>query len=179
MVQLPLHKRFDKKKLEKIISSISDRKDVDGMKDESDYVTPTLRAVLIAMKRAQDYLNDKEDIKVVVGGSKGFIGRKIYNAFKQMQYSVVGFDEEVKKISTATADADVVISAIGENKIIKSSDVKEGVVVIDVGEPKADFDESILKKASFVTPVPGGIGPLTIACLMQNLVSATEDLIEK
>ena len=79
-------------------------------------------------------------------------------------------------------DADVVIMAIGKSKFLKADMIKEGAVVIDVGinrdsEGKitgdADFD-NILSKASFITPVPGGVGPMTIAMLMNNIIKAAE-----
>jgi methylenetetrahydrofolate dehydrogenase (NADP+)/methenyltetrahydrofolate cyclohydrolase len=72
-------------------------------------------------------------------------------------------------------DFDLIVSAIGQPNLISASMVKRGVILIDVGEPEADFDfNSLQAKASFITPVPGGIGPLTIACLLENLTILAE-----
>ena len=67
--------------------------------------------------------------------------------------------------------ADVVISATGQAGIIKPDMIKEGVIAIDVGYPKGDFDPEVAKKASFFTPVPGGVGPVTVAMLFANLLN--------
>src|SRR5690606_9845820 len=68
-------------------------------------------------------------------------------------------------------DADVVITATGRNFLVAGDMIKPGVVLIDVGEPRPDIDlDSIAAKAAFVTPVPGGVGPLTVVCLLENAV---------
>ncbi|MEK7198960.1 MAG: hypothetical protein AAB212_03445 [Bacteroidota bacterium] len=65
--------------------------------------------------------------------------------------------------------ADVIISATGQAGLIKA--VKDGAICIDLGFPKGDFDPELAQKASFFTPVPGGVGPVTVACLFENLLS--------
>ena len=72
-----------------------------------------------------------------------------------------------------TLQADILVSVTGIPNIIKGNMVKTGAVVIDVGSPKGDVDAAeVFKKASFITPVPGGVGPVTITCLLENLISA-------
>ena len=66
-------------------------------------------------------------------------------------------------------DFDVVISATGQPGLVKASMVKEGVVAVDLGYPKADFDDGVKEKASVITPVPGGVGPVTVLSLFENL----------
>ena len=74
-----------------------------------------------------------------------------------------------------TVKADVIISTTGKEGIINAEIVKNQAIVIDVGSPKGDVDiKSVLEKASFITPVPGGVGPVTIACLLENLIEAVE-----
>jgi len=66
-------------------------------------------------------------------------------------------------------DFDIIISATGVKNLITAEMVKNGVVIVDVGEPRGDIDfESVKNKASFITPVPGGVGPMTVICLMEN-----------
>jgi methylenetetrahydrofolate dehydrogenase (NADP+)/methenyltetrahydrofolate cyclohydrolase len=86
-------------------------------------------------------------------------------------------NKATKNLSSLTKQADVIISGVGKQGLVKGSMVKKGAVVIDAGtsveggKTKGDVDfKSVSKKASFITPVPGGVGPLTVACLFQNLV---------
>jgi 5,10-methylene-tetrahydrofolate dehydrogenase/methenyl tetrahydrofolate cyclohydrolase len=90
--------------------------------------------------------------------------------FNPSVYKTTGVDleDDIKKV---TKDADIVMCVTGQENLIKADMVKEGVVVIDAGAPKAEVDfAGVVEKAAFITPVPGGIGPLTIACLFENLV---------
>ena len=85
-------------------------------------------------------------------------------------------DENTKNLAKVTENADVIISAVGKAGIIKPNMIKDGVVLIDAGttevsgELRGDIDSECYAKASYYTPVPGGIGPVTIAMLMKNLV---------
>jgi methylenetetrahydrofolate dehydrogenase (NADP+)/methenyltetrahydrofolate cyclohydrolase len=113
----------------------------------------------------------------VVVGEKGFLGGKIIRALKEMDYEVFGLDIETKDLAKETNNADIIISVTGQKRLITGKMIKDKAVVIDVGAPNGDvvFDEAV-KKASFITPVPGGIGPVTISCLLENLVEAAERL---
>ncbi len=79
------------------------------------------------------------------------------------------------QIKKETLQADILISATGEPKLIKKDRVKKGAVVIDIGAPVGDVDKEVHQKASFITPVPGGVGMVTIACLLENLIEAASD----
>jgi methylenetetrahydrofolate dehydrogenase (NADP+) / methenyltetrahydrofolate cyclohydrolase len=96
---------------------------------------------------------------------------------KTNNYEVVGVDVETKDLNQKTKSADVLITATGSSGIIKAEMVKNGVAIIDVGAPLPEVEVEILEKASFITPVPGGIGPVTIACLIENLVVAAESSV--
>ncbi|MEJ2441505.1 MAG: bifunctional 5,10-methylenetetrahydrofolate dehydrogenase/5,10-methenyltetrahydrofolate cyclohydrolase [Patescibacteria group bacterium] len=172
MVQLPISKKLSERQ-DEIINTISPEKDIDGMSVGGPFLTPTVKAVMLAMEDASKTLNLSGDEKVVVLGSKGFVGSRIIKALKKSNYSVEGMDIESKD-KGKIREADIVVSAIGQPGFIRRDMVKEGVIVIDVGAPKGDVDfEEVSKKASYITPVPGGIGPVTIACLMENLIEAT------
>ncbi|MDH5532938.1 MAG: hypothetical protein OEX81_00735 [Candidatus Pacebacteria bacterium] len=77
--------------------------------------------------------------------------------------------EERVKLGKNLFDIDVIISATGVKNLINGEMIKEGAVIVDVGEPRGDVDfESVKNKASFITPVPGGVGPMTVVSLMEN-----------
>lgn len=174
MIQLPLPKNFSGREKEKIISSIDLSKDVDGMRDDSPYLAPSVKAVLKALKeasRSDMVLNSN----VVVVGTKGFVGKKLIKVLNEMDYKVIGVDLETKDLGKKTKDADILISATGNMGLIKADMVKKGAIVIDLGAPKGDVDfDQVAKKASFITPVPGGIGPMTISYLLENLIEAAK-----
>lgn len=175
MLQLPFPKKL-KSKTDSIISSILPSKDVDGMRNDSLFLAPVIKAVIVAFKQSVDVFASKQSEEIgytVVVGARGFVGSRLTRVLKEMGFEVRGIDVGIKNLRKITRSADVLISATGQAYIIKNNMVKKGAVVIDVGAPNGDVDfERVAKKTSFITPVPGGIGPLTIACLLENLVEA-------
>lgn len=177
MIQLPLPKRFSVSDKKKLINTIDSKKDVDGMRDDSRYLTPAVKAVLEAMKEAEIHTRQPmakdTPYTVAVVGAKGFIGKKLVKVLEEMGYQVEGVDVETKDLKLKTDKADILISATGRKGIIKKDMVKQDSVVIDVGAPYGDVQfKEVSTKASFITPVPGGIGPVTISFLLTNLVDA-------
>jgi len=168
MVQLPLP---DSLKLEakSIINAISPEKDVDGLREDSPYITPVVKAVLAALEVGTKYITPSV-LRTVVAGAGGFEGKKIIKALSDMGYDVFGLGRETKDLATYTKQADILISVTGQEGLIRKDMVKKGALIIDVGSPKGDVDKNAYGKASFVSPVPGGIGPVTISCLLENLV---------
>ena len=189
LVQLPLPKHIDE---DKVIETISPKKDVDGFhpinvgnlvigKPAFRSCTPAgIQELLIR------YKIETKGKHVVVLGRSNIVGKPIANIMlqkKEFANSIVTIcHSAAPDVSYYTKQADILIAAIGSPKFVKGSMVKEGVVVIDVGinrlEDKAaqkgyrlvgdvDFDE-VSKKASYITPVPGGVGPMTIAMLLKN-----------
>ena len=75
-------------------------------------------------------------------------------------------------LGAVTRTAEILVSATGKPGLVTRDMVKPGAVVIDVGEPRGDVNEGVQEVASFVTPVPGGVGPVTVACLIENVVDA-------
>jgi methylenetetrahydrofolate dehydrogenase (NADP+)/methenyltetrahydrofolate cyclohydrolase len=174
MVQLPLPDNYSKEDRDEIINSIAKGKDVDGLRDDSPYLTPTVKAVLEVVREATPSNTLKAwPLKVVVVGAKGFEGKKICKVLKAMDYDVEGIDRKTNDWKLVTRSADILISVTGSPGIIGKDEVKEGAVVIDVGSPKGDVKtEEVKEKVSFISPVPGGIGPVTISCLLENLVES-------
>lgn len=159
MIQLPINEV-------EYIQKINRQKDVDGMREDSPYLPATIKGILEILQQAQV---TKEMIIGIVG-AKGQVGRRLAKVLGQTN-RLLELDQEdnLKQL----LDADVVISATGVPKIINANVVKEGAIVIDVGAPTAEVDfENVSKKASFITPVPGGVGPMTIVSLMENVVEA-------
>jgi len=189
LVQLPLPKHIDE---DKVIETVSPNKDVDGFhpinvgklvigKETFRSCTPAgIQELLIR------YKIETKGKHVVVLGRSNIVGKPIANIMlqkKKYANSVVTVCHSAEKnLSDYTKQADILIAAIGSSQFVKGNMVKDGVVVIDVGinriEDKSkssgfrvvgdvDFDE-VSKKASYITPVPGGVGPMTIAMLLKN-----------
>ena len=178
MVQLPLPKKFLKNDRKVIINSIERQKDVDGLRNDSPYITPVVKAIVEVIKNASSYLPKNRETKVLLVGSRGFEGEKIFRTLDEMSYSIEGLDTGVKDLKARTLTADILISATGHGGLIKPNMIKEGVILIDIGSPKGDIVRDAYKKASFVSPVPGGVGPVTVSCLMENLIYATRSNIK-
>jgi methylenetetrahydrofolate dehydrogenase (NADP+)/methenyltetrahydrofolate cyclohydrolase len=198
LVQLPLPRQIDE---QKVIFGISPDKDVDGFHPESmgrlviglpGFVPCTPAGI---MELLREYKIPTSGKHVVVVGRSNIVGKPIANLLFQKNQSanavVTICHTGTKDYSTYTKQADILIAAMGVPQSIKGKDVKEGVVVIDVGMnrvndsslPKGyrlvgdvDFDD-VSNKAYAITPVPGGVGPMTIAMLMKNTFkSASGDL---
>lgn len=177
MIQLPLPHNL-RLKTKDLIDSIDPKKDVDGMQDESQFLTPVTKAVLIAIKEASEFIHTPP--KVVVVGYTGFEGSKIYKTLKEMDYEVEGVGRKTSLLENLTRRADILISATGVTGLITEDIVKKGAVVIDVGSPHGDVrEDGVVKKVSFLTPVPGGIGPVTISSLLENIVEAASLNLKK
>ncbi len=168
MLQLPLPPSYSTEDRDRIINTISSQKDIDGMRDDGEFVVPVVKAVMTVLEFAEV----EKDAKTIVVGAKGFVGGKIVDQLTKEGYSSEGYDVETKDLDQKTKEAKVIISATGQEGIIRSDMVKEGVVLIDVGAPKGDLDKSSYDKASFVSPVPGGVGPMTIHFLLTNVIKS-------
>jgi methylenetetrahydrofolate dehydrogenase (NADP+)/methenyltetrahydrofolate cyclohydrolase len=184
MVQLPMPWRFKEKGREEIISSIDSKKDVDGMRDDSMFVAPVVLAVLDALEEGLNIVRldiENQSFNIAVVGANGFVGKKIIRALGDIKneqalfkkFKVKSYDIETKNLAEKTRKAGVLISATGKEGLINKNLVKPGAIVIDVGAPKGDVKKDVVDKASFASLVPGGIGPVTIYHLMENLVTAS------
>lgn len=166
MVQLPLPGNFTKEDREEIIGLIKKEKDVDGLRQDSPFVHPTAMATLQVIKEAVKQLKiNNLRLSICVVGAMGMVGGALLKKIKKTNYKLV----------EKTKEADILVSTTGSPNIIKVEMVKKGAVVIDVGSPKGDVDPEVSKVAGFLTPVPGGIGPVTISCLLENLIEASSN----
>lgn len=183
LVQLPLPKHIDE---DKIIKTISPAKDVDGFHPQSvgalrigqkGFVSCTPAGIIELIKRTGIEIEGKE---CVVIGRSNIVGKPMALLLLRENGTVTITHSRTKNLKEVTKRADILIVAIGKPKMIDASYVKDGAVVIDVGIHRdennklcgdVDFD-SVEKIASAITPVPGGVGPMTIAMLMNNCVEA-------
>lgn len=175
MLQMPLPEQIKEYRL-KIIDLISKNKDIDGLRDDSDYLHPTSKAILEVLALA---IHDtKIDIKsVCVVGATGMVGKPLVKELNKLKFNVIEADINTTDLNLKTIDADCVVSATGVMNLITTDMVKDEATLIDVGYPEGDISPMVSEKASFVTPVPGGVGPVTITCLAENLILASSSTI--
>lgn len=178
IVQLPLPKHFNNQRL---IGLIPDQKDIDGMnfRDRSNpwFQPATILAILEIIKRNRIDLEGK-NIAIVGRGEVGLSLKKVFE-YQNLQLTLT--DKGDDSLERITRNADVVISAVGQPNLVTANMIKDGAVVIDIGVSKVegktvgDVDfENVKNKASFITPPIGGVGPMTVIMLMQNVVQAAE-----
>jgi methylenetetrahydrofolate dehydrogenase (NADP+) / methenyltetrahydrofolate cyclohydrolase len=180
MVQLPLPKNKD---TAAILDLIPENKDVDFLSAESfknfsqgkiKTLPPTVGAISLLL---QEYKIDTNGKYVVIVGAGRLVGKPMAAWLKIRKQKFVILDKKTKNITTSIRKADILITGVGKSNLINGLMVKDGVVVIDVGISKkdgkilGDIDfKSVAKKAGYITPVIGGVGPLTVACLLENLI---------
>jgi len=170
MVQLPLPRNFSDEDRDVILNSIAPEKDVDGLRLDSKFKAPTTKAVVEILHKALTQTSVDPKNICIVGGT-GNEGRKMVKALKEdyKDSNIVGLGSKTGDLASETQKADVLISVTGVPGLIKADMVKDGAILIDVGSPKGDIEKTAYEKASFVSPVPGGVGPMTISCLLENL----------
>lgn len=182
IIQLPLPKHLSRNK---ILNAIALEKDVDVLSDESRkkfekgepaFVPPPAGAVLEFLKIAKKPI---EKSTVVVVGRGMLVGEPVAMLLKQKAKKLIICDRATINLMAETKKADILISAVGKPDLIKKEMVKKGAVVIDAGTAKhlgrivGDVDfVNVSLKASYITPVPGGVGPVTVAKLLENVVKA-------
>ena len=181
LVQLPLPKRFDQ---EKIISLIPENKDVDGLTklNVANLVTNQKGIVPCTPKGVVDLLKyyniEIQGKRVAIIGRSMLVGKPLFNLLTNLNATVTLCHSKTKNIETITKESDIVVCALGKPFFLKENMIKEGAVVIDVGINRlddgrvvgdADF-ENLKEKASYITPVPGGCGPMTVAELLDNTI---------
>lgn len=177
MVQMPLPAGEILNSKSQILNSIKPEKDIDGLREDSKFLHPTAKAVMDIIDFANGYLDLSKTLQAVVIGSSGMVGVAVAGELQKKGYKVIECDVETPDLKEEALKADVLVSATGTPKLITEDMVKKDAIVIDVGAPIGDCDLDIKSKASFVTPVPGGVGPVTISCLVENLVEACEKLV--
>ena len=134
------------------------------------------------MKMFEEYDIDLTGKNVTILGRSNIVGKPLIQCCLNKNATVTVCHSKTKDLKEHTKNADIVISAIGKAKFVTADMIKDGAVVIDVGINRdesgkivGDVDfEKVSSKASYITPVPGGVGPMTIAMLMNNVIKATK-----
>lgn len=190
LLQSPIPMHLDINEAFKTITYI---KDVDGFSPasvgklcigEDTFISCTPYGV---MKMLEEYNIDLNGKHVVILGRSNIVGKPLIQCCLQKNATVTICHSKTQKLEEITKQADVLISAIGQPEFVKNDMIKDKAVVIDVGinrnkDGKLVGDvnfENVKEKASYITPVPGGVGPMTIAMLMNNVIKAAEEQTKK
>lgn len=185
LLQSPIPKDLN---IQEAFERISYKKDVDGfnsvnvgklMIGEDTFISCTPYGII---KMLEAYNIEIEGKHAVIIGRSNIVGKPLAQCLLRNNATVTICHSKTRDISQITKTADILISAVGRVNMVTSEMVKEGAVVIDVGMNRnddgklvGDVDfENVKEKASYITPVPGGVGPMTIAMLMNNVVKATK-----
>ena len=200
IVQLPLPKHISE---QKVIEAIDYRKDVDGFHPINvgrtsiglpSFVSATPAGIMELLKR---YEIDTKGKHCVVIGRSNIVGKPVTSLMMQKSYpgdaTVTVCHSRTKNLKELTLQADIIIAALGSPKFLTADMVKEGAVIVDVGttrvpapETKSGFKltgdvdfENVAPKCSYITPVPGGVGPMTICSLLKNTLLAGKKEVYK
>lgn len=182
IVQRPLPKNIDSKLIR---LAIDPKKDVDGFHPHSKFQPPIALAVLRILKEVSSLARSHlAKLKIVVIGKGQTGGKPIIEMLRKMRIEPQMIDSKTKNPSSITKKAGIIISAVGKPNVVKPEMLKKGLILIGIGLHRendgklhGDYDEEKIKNiASFYTPTPGGVGPLNVAMLLENLVTAAENL---
>lgn len=187
LVQLPLPKHLNE---EEVLYAINPLKDVDGfhpinigqLSIGKPYLIPCtpLGSLLLLQDKLGKDLSGKH---AVIVGRSNIVGKPMMQLLLSQNCTVTIAHSRTKDVASLCREADIVVAAVGVPKLVKGDWIKPGAAVIDVGINRieedgkmrlvgdVDFDEAV-KNAGFITPVPGGVGPMTIACLLRNTLTA-------
>ncbi len=185
LLQSPVPKHID---INKAFRTIAPEKDVDGFNPvnvgnltigEDAFISCTPYGIV---KMLEEYDIETEGKNCVILGRSNIVGKPMIQCMLNKNSTVTVCHSRTKNIDEVIKKADIVIAAIGKPKFVKEDMVKDGAVVIDVGINRMDDGticgdvdyDNVSKKASYITPVPGGVGPMTIAMLLTNVVKAAK-----
>ena len=183
MVQLPLPKQIDEKK---ILNLIDPKKDADGFHpynigllqngSQQGVIAATPKGIIKLLEEAKIDFTGKNAL--VIGRSQ-IVGKPVAMLLLNKNCTVTDAHSKTTNLEQLIANADIIIAACGCPKMVKGASLKDGVIIVDVGINRLDGKlcgdvdyESALEKASYITPVPGGVGPMTIAMLLENTYQA-------
>lgn len=190
LLQSPIPKGLN---IQEAFEKIHCKKDVDGfnpvnvgklMIGEDTFISCTPYGII---KMLEAYNIEIEGKHAAVIGRSNIVGKPLAQCLLQKNATVTICHSKTKNIAEITKTADILISAVGKTNMVTADMVKDGAVVIDVGMNRneagklvGDVDfENVKQKVSYITPVPGGVGPMTIAMLMNNVIKATEEQTRK
>lgn len=190
LLQSPIPKGLD---IREAFNTIDPNKDVDGFNPinvgklsigEDCFISCTPHGVI---KMLEEYNIEAEGKRAVIIGRSNIVGKPLIQCMLNKNATVTVCHSKTQNIKEITKEADILIAALGKPKFVTEDMVKDGAIVIDVGINRTeegklvgDVDfENVSKKASYITPVPGGVGPMTIAMLMLNVVKAAKTKLEE
>ena len=183
LLQSPIPKPLN---IQQAFNTIKPEKDVDGFNPynvgnlcigQDGFIPCTPRGI---MKMFEEYKIEIDGKKVAIIGRSNIVGKPMAQCMLSKNATVTICHSKTRELKQEVKDADIIISAAGKQNIVTEDMVKENAVIIDVGMNRnkdgklcGDVDfENLKKKASYITPVPGGVGPMTIAMLMENVIKA-------
>jgi len=172
IVQLPLPKSFE---ITKTVQAIDPQKDIDGFLGR--YMSPTAVAILEILQYYQIGYKNK---KIILVGHGRLVGRPLEKMLLAQGVEPIVCDSKTTDLKGKLLTGEIIISATGVAGLIKADMVSEKAIVIDAGTAESegkvvgDVDPEVYKKVAAYSPVPGGVGPVTVACLMRNLVLAAK-----
>ena len=185
LLQSPIPKELD---INKAFSMISEKKDVDGFNpinvgklclNQDCFVSCTPYGIIRMLEANNIQI---EGANAVIIGRSNIVGKPLIQCLLNKNATVTVCHSKTKNIEQITKNADILIAAVGKPRFVTANMVKEGATVIDVGINRTedglvgDVDfENVKEKVSYITPVPGGVGPMTIAMLMNNVVKAAKN----
>ncbi len=181
LVQLPLPGHIDENR---VIEAIAPEKDIDGIHPFNAGCLYLGRPTLVpgtplgVMRMLDEYEIPLKGARAVVVGRSAIVGKPMAHLLLQRHATVTICHSRTEDLRRHTLDADVLVAAVGRKHMISADMVKPGAVVIDVGMNRTDeglfgdVDPAAAEHAAFMTPVPGGVGPMTIAMVMKNTVTA-------
>ncbi|MCX6745558.1 MAG: bifunctional 5,10-methylene-tetrahydrofolate dehydrogenase/5,10-methylene-tetrahydrofolate cyclohydrolase [Candidatus Parcubacteria bacterium] len=170
ILQLPLPEKFNQ---DKLIKAIKPSKDVDGFHPQSKVISPNVLGIIELIKSTKVDLKNK---KVIILSNSEIFSQPFKKLLPESKIEYVNPKSHISDLISHTSKADVLIVAIGQAKFIKPNMVKKDSIIIDVGINKVkgktigDVDPEVDKVVAFRSPVPGGVGPMTVAMLLQNLL---------
>lgn len=189
IVQLPLPKHMNEAM---IINTVKAEKDVDGFGIiNKGKLFSGIKCLVSAtpsgiMKLFEEYNIDLTGKNAVVIGRSNIVGKPMSMLLLNANATVTITHSKTKNLSEITKNADIIVAAVGKANFVTSDMVKEGAIIIDVGINRIDDKiygdvdfENVKEKASYITPVPGGVGPLTIVSLLENTLKAYEEIVKK
>lgn len=170
IVQLPIDPVVS---TDEALNAVSPAKDVDGLRADSPFQEATPKAVLWLLAA---YNIDLKDKYIVVVGQGRLVGKPLADSLAASGHNVSRVDIDTPDLMTALKDADVIVSATGKPELITSIMIKQGAVVVDCGSPQSELAADVrVRKDLTITPNPGGVGPMTVAALFDNLLIALAD----
>lgn len=181
LIQLPVPEScLQGKNVRDLLENIVPEKDIDGLRKDSPFLPAAAVAVLSILKDKKIKVAGK---KIAVLGASDLVGKPVARELTEMDGLVKVCDINTPDLRAITLESDIIVSATGVPGLVIGKMVTDGIVVIDVGSEKVgdkivgdvDFN-SVYPKVSKITPVPGGVGPMTVVSLLENVVRAVTDL---